>query len=133
MHSDFDIFGNGGIILECGDNIEEINTQSRQRTTLDQQWEEDELIDDIYDVCNEVMTDELLAKYKGRALFDYSLLLVPYMAEEITGSIDDVIELYNKEYDKHRNIANTENGISFYDDAIKKMILSKLKGNLVNK
>lgn len=133
MYSDFDIFGNGGIMLERGDNIEEINTQSRQRTTLDQQWEEDELIDDIYDVCHEVMTDELLAKYKRRALFDYSLLLVPYMAEEITSSIDDVIELYNKEYDKHRNTANAENGISFYDSAIKKMVLSKLKGNLVSK
>lgn len=133
MYSDFDIFGNGGIMLECGDNIEEINTQSRQRTILDQQWEEDELIDDIYDVCHEVMTDELLEKYKRRALFDYSLLLVPYMAEEITNSIDDVIELYNKEYDKHRDIANAENGISFYDNAIKKMILNKLKGNLVSK
>lgn len=99
------------------------------RTTLDGEWNEEELQSDIYDVCVEVMTDKILAQYKYKALHDNNLLKLQYMAEHIASQIDDVIELYNKEYDKHRD----QNcfGIHWYDEAIKGMILRELKGNVV--
>lgn len=103
--------------------------QPEVRTTLDGEWEEDELIEDVYDVCIEVMTPKLLKKYQYRALKDVDLLKPQYMAEHILGQIDDVIELYNKEYDKHRN--ENKFGIIWYDEAISKMIKSELRGNVV--
>lgn len=99
------------------------------RTTLDGEWDEDELRGDIYDVCIEVMTPELLKKYQFRALRDTNLLKPNYMAEHILNQIDDVIELYNKEYDKHRNEKCF--GIKWYDETITSMIKRELKENLV--
>lgn len=103
--------------------------QPVERTTLDGEWTEEELKSDIYDVCTEVMTDKVLSQYKYRALRDGNLLKLQYMAEHITDQIDDVIELYNKEYDKHRE----QNcfGIHWYDEAIKSMIIKELKGNVI--
>ena len=72
--------------------------QPVERTTLDGEWTEEELKSDIYDVCVEVMTDKVLSQYKYRALRDSNLLKLQYMAEHIADQIDDVIELYNKEY-----------------------------------
>lgn len=103
--------------------------QPEVRTTLDGEWEEDELTEDVYDICIEVMTPKLLKKYQYRALKDVNLLKPQYMAEHILGQIDDVIELYNKEYDKHRN--ENKFGIIWYDEAISKMIKSELRGNVV--
>ena len=99
------------------------------RTTLDGEWDEDELRGDIYDVCIEVMTPKLLKKYQFRALRDTNLLKPNYMAEHILNQIDDVIELYNKEYDKHRNEKCF--GIKWYDETITSMIKRELKENLV--
>lgn len=103
--------------------------QPVERTTLDGEWTEEELKSDIYDVCVEVMTDKVLSQYKYRALRDSNLLKLQYMAEHIADQIDDVIELYNKEYDKHRE----QNcfGIHWYDEAIKGMIMKELKGNVI--
>lgn len=99
------------------------------RTTLDGEWTEEELKSDIYDVCVEVMTDKVINQYKFRALRDSNLLKLQYMAEHIADQIDDVIELYNKEYDKHREQKCF--GIHWYDEAIKMMINRELKGNVV--
>lgn len=103
--------------------------QSVKRTTLDGEWTEEELRDDIYDVCVEIMTEIELKKYTGRALHDQNLLKISYMSESISAEIDDVIELYNTEYDKHRQ--ENKFGIYWYDETIKKLIIKKLKGNLV--
>ena len=100
------------------------------RATLDGEWDEHELKSDIYDVCAEVMTEATLKKYTNRALKNAKLLLPDYMNETILNSIDDVIELYNTEYDKHRK--ENKFGIIWYDEAIKKMILKLLKENLVS-
>lgn len=100
------------------------------RTTLDGEWDEDELKSDVYDVCTEVMTEATLKKYTNRALKNVKLLLPDYMNETILNSIDDVIELYNTEYDKHRK--ENKFGIVWYDEAIKKMVLKILKENLVS-
>ena len=98
------------------------------RTTLDGEWDEDELKSDIYDVCTEVMTEAVLKKYTNRALRNSKLLLPDYMHETILNSIDDVIELYNivSNYRK-----DNKSGIVWYDEAIKEMILKLLKENLI--
>lgn len=100
-----------------------------ERSTLDGEWTESELQADIYDVCVEVMTEQLIKRYDGRAIRDQNLLKLQYMAEQIAGEVD-VVELYNKEYDKNRN--KNMFGIIFYDEAIKSIILKKLKENLVS-
>ena len=38
--------------------------QPSVRTTLDGEWTEEELREDVYDVCIETMTDSALKKYK---------------------------------------------------------------------
>lgn len=103
--------------------------QPTVRITLDGEWEEEELRSDIYDVCVEVMTSELLEKYKYRALKNIDILKPHYMNELILNQIEDVVELYNKEYDKHRH--EKYFGIKWYDEAIRNMILKNLKENLV--
>ena len=100
-----------------------------ERCTLDGEWTESELQADIYDVCVEVMTDNLLKRYNGRALRNKDLLKLQYMSEQIAGEID-VVETYNKAYDKNRS--KNQFGIIFYDEAIKSIILKKLKENLVS-
>ena len=115
---------------EFKEKCQEFNMYSPvERTTLDNEWTEQELIDDIYDTCVEIMTPELLKKYEHRALINPDLLKTQYMANTIANQIEDVIELYNKEYDKHRN--ERAFGIRWYDEAIKKMINKKLKENMV--
>ena len=99
------------------------------RVTIDNEWDEDELRSDIYDVCVEVMTPELLWKYKYRALKDKDLLLPQYMTEYIFNQIDNVVDLYNTEYQKHR--AEDSCGIKWYDRAITDMIHKTLERNLV--
>lgn len=104
-----------------------------ERTTLDGEWTEEDLRDDIFDVCAEVMTEKLLKDYEHRALHNRDLLKKQYMADTILNDIEDVIELYNTEVDKHRASFETEHyfGIHWYDEAIKKMVIKKLKENVV--
>jgi hypothetical protein len=100
-----------------------------ERYTLDGEWSESELESDIYDVCVEVITVELIEKYKHRAMLDRDLLKHQYMAEKVLEQVGDVVELYNREYDKNRH--KKVFGIVFYDEAIKRMILKNIKENLV--
>lgn len=100
----------------------------RERVTLDAEWTQEELESDIYDVCAEIMSTEV-KKYEHRALYDRDLLKCQYMTEHLINTIGDVIELYNKEYDKHRD--SKIFGIRLFDDAIKKMIRLELKRNVV--
>lgn len=114
---------------EFVDRCTEILEKQRVRTTLDREWSEDELQDDIYDICVNVMTPKLLDSYKYRALKDRDLLKPHYMSEQILDEVGDVVELYNKEYNKHRN--EKIFGIHWYDEAITRIIKKKLKENLV--
>ena len=102
---------------------------NEEDTTIDGEWTDDELRSDIYDVCTEVMTDNELKRYENRALIDKDLLKKQYMTEHIIQEIGDTIEFYNKQYDKHRN--ENKFGIYLFDDAIKKLIKSELRRNLV--
>lgn len=119
-----------GYEAEFAQKCEEIAMyQPRVRTTLDGEWTEEELKEDVYDVCIEEMTADKLKKYQYRALRNRDLLKPQYMAETILNQINDIIELYNTEYDKHRN--ERKFGIVWYDEAIKSKINKLLKENLV--
>ena len=74
---------------------------SRERMTLDGEWSESELKDNVWDDCNTVLK-EWLIKNSGKTVYDKNLLSVDYLAEHICDE-HDVVEIYNKEYDKHRN------------------------------
>lgn len=102
---------------------------AEERTTLDKEWTYEELHENVYDVCMEHMTDKLLGKYVNKALFNADLLKPQYMADKLLNQIEDLIELYNSEYDKHRNEKCF--GIVWFDEAIKKMITKELRENLV--
>lgn len=100
-----------------------------ERSTYDGEWFEDELKSDIYDVCKEVMTEEFVAKYKHRAVLDRDVLKYQYMAEIISNQIGDVVELYDQEY---ANSGDREVlGITLFDNAIKNMIASNIRENLI--
>ena len=102
--------------------------EQEERTTLDGEWTEEELTSNIYDVCSEIMPTEI-KKYDNRALYDKDLLKRQYMTEHIINIVGDVVELYNREYDKHRD--SKKFGIRLFDDAIKQLIKVELKRNMV--
>lgn len=101
---------------------------SSPRVTLDEEWTEEELADNIYDECVRVLK-EYQEKYKGRALYDTNLLKPQYLAEKIRNENDDLIEIYNKLYDQHRN--ENKFGIYWFDLWIEKQIRHIMTDNLV--
>lgn len=109
--------------------VEGYYTPAKEYSTLDGEWTQSELEEDIYDVCVEVMTDNVINQYKYRALKNKDLLKPNYMAETLKNEIEDVVVLYNTEYDKHRN--EKIFGIHWYDMKIKQLINRRLKENLV--
>ena len=105
-----------------------VQISNKEEMTSDGEWTYSELKDDVYDVCTEVLTQELVKKYKFKAIYDADLLKPQYMTEEILNQIGNPVGLYNKE--NKDNDGNTP-GIYLYDNAIKGMILNKLKENVV--
>ena len=75
--------------------------RSTPRTTLDNEWTEEELRGDIYDECMKLLP-EYEQKYKHKAVYDKDLFKPQYLAEKII-SENDLVEAYNREYDKHRD------------------------------
>ena len=101
---------------------------SSPRTTLDGEWTEEELADDIYDECSKLVR-VYKTKYRNCAVYDNNLYKPQYLAEKIKSESDDLIEIYNKCADKHRN----ENafGIHWFDEWIHEQIKRILNANLV--
>ena len=99
------------------------------RVTLDGEWTHEELSDNIDDECLKLVpTYE--QKYKGRAVYDKNMFSPLYVAERIKNESADLIEVYNKEYDKHRN--EKMFGIHWFDrwieEQVKHIIISNLVG-----
>lgn len=101
---------------------------SNPRTTLDGEWTEEELADNIDSECIKLVP-VYESKYKNRAVYDSDLLKPIYLAEKIKNESGDLIEIYNKEYDKHRN--DKIYGIHWFDEWIKKQIRRIMDNNLV--
>ena len=100
---------------------------SAPRTTLDNEWTEEELSGDVYDECVKLLP-EYEQKYSNRAVYDKDLFKPAYLAEKIT-SENDLIEVYNKEYDKHRD--QNMFGIVWFDKWIASTIRKIMNDNLV--
>jgi len=102
-----------------------------ERTTIDGEWTESELKDDIYDEVKNLLEKQGYAKkFEGRALRDYDLIKVPYLVEYLCNNFN-VIETYNKNYDKHRNDKPMKFGIHYFDEAVVTQIKKTLNENLI--
>lgn len=106
-----------------------------ERTTLDGEWTEQELKDDIWDEANKFLNGTKESKgwletHKGRAMRDTDLCKVQYLVEDICTRYD-MIEVYNKVVDMHRNDENKLFGIAYFDQIARAEIEKTLKQNLV--
>lgn len=107
-------------------------TGNRHRTTLDGEWTEEELKEDIYDEAVRILKeDKVVENSKYKALYDRDLLLPEYIVENICDRFD-LIEVYNKAYDMHRNDKPMKFGIRYFDELARKEIRKILKENEVN-
>ena len=124
---------------DFGEQVEMLNMYQGnvERTTLDGEWTESELREEIYSDVKAVLngddkTKGWIESNKHKAVFDTDLIKAEYLTEKISNEID-VIELYNKAYDKHRNDERKLFPIHYYSEELKKVIKKVLRDNLVNK
>lgn len=97
--------------------------------TIDKEWSEDELSGDVSDeVLKYYNKHDVQEKYKDRALYDRNLLLPQYMTEKITSQYD-LIQEYNKQYDKRKS--EKKFGITYFDEWVISLISKLLKENIV--
>lgn len=106
-----------------------------ERTTLDGEWTEQELKDDLWDEANKFLNGTKESKgwletHKGRTMRDTDLCKVQYLVEDICTRYD-MIEVYNKVVDMHRNDENKLFGIAYFDQIARAEIEKTLKQNLV--
>lgn len=107
-----------------------------ERTTIDGEWTESELKDDIYDEAHMILHGEpgkntgWLAFNLGRAVYDNDLLKEEFIVENICERYD-LIEVYNRAYDLHRNDKPMLFGIHYFDELVQAEIKKLLKNNLV--
>ena len=101
---------------------------SNPRTTIDDEWTEEELADNIDDECIKLL-DVYRGKYVNKAVYDSNLLKPAYLAEKIKSESEDPIEIYNSEFDKHRNDGIF--GIHLFDRWIERQVRRILNSNLV--
>ena len=111
--------------------------ENTERTTLDAEWTEQALLDEIRDEAIKLLEGDSenrgwleRSKAKYKALYDKDLIKPEYLAEKIIDEYD-CIELYNKEVDKHRNDAEKDYGINHFDRLIRKKMNKLLKDNIV--
>jgi hypothetical protein len=100
-----------------------------ERTTLDGEWTESELIDSISDEAIKILKD-WLPKHQGRIRKDKDLDYAEFLVNKLVDE-SDVVEEYNKAVDKHRNDEKQLFGIVYFDEWTDKNLLRILKENLV--
>lgn len=124
---------------EFRDKIEEIAYYQGdiERTTLDGEWTESELKDCLWDTAHKYLHGEngktgWLAFCLGRAIKDESLLKEEFIVEDICSRYD-LIEVYNKLLDMHRNDKKKLFGIAYFDQISQEEVAKLLKNNLITK
>ena len=106
---------------------------SRERTTLDGEWTESELKDNVWDDCNKAINEwKERNKNKVLALYDEDLLLPDFLSEMICTE-EDLIERYNKLANKHRLDEKRLFNIAYFDNWCADIAGKKLKNNIVKK
>ena len=123
---------------EFRDAVEEIAYYQGdvERTTIDNEWTESELKDDIYDEANHILNGfngavGWIKKHEGRALKDPDMLKPEYIVEDICERFD-IIEVYNKAVHLHRNDKPRKFGIVYFDELVHAEVNKMLKNNLVS-
>lgn len=106
-------------------------TGNKERYTLDGEWSESELEADLQDEAM-LLLRVWTEKNKFRAVKDKDLLYPEFLANKVMEE-NDLIEMYNKAYDKHRNDKDRKFGIHYFDDVIKTKMNKLLKENLITK
>lgn len=106
-----------------------------ERLTLDHEWTEADLRDDVWDEANKYLNGTKDAKgwvekNKGRLMRDPDLCKVEYLVEDICNRYD-LIEVYNRAVDLHRNDKEKLFGIAYFDQLARAEIVKTLKNNLV--
>jgi hypothetical protein len=108
-----------------------------ERTTLDGEWTEEDLKDDVWDEANKILngdkkkgTKGWIEQHEGRAVKDIDLLKVEYMVEDICSRYD-IIEVYNKAVDYNRNNPEKKFGICYFDELVRAEVNKVLKNNLL--
>jgi hypothetical protein len=125
---------------EFGEKVLEIQSYYQgniERTTIDGEWTESELKDDLYSEALHILngTDGKpgwLEKHKNCALLDKDLTFVEYLVEHICSKYD-MIEVYNRCYDLHRNDKPMMFGIHYFDEVAREEVIKTLNNNLVAK
>lgn len=108
-----------------------------ERYTLDREWTEEELKDDVMDEAIRLLkgtTDKpgWVEKTKDRAKIDTDLDYPEFLANRVIDEYD-LVEEYNKQVDKHRNDENKKFGIHYFDEWCIKIMEKILKDNLLTK
>lgn len=108
-----------------------------KRTTLDNEWTDEELDGILYDEVLKILNGEdgskgWLEKNKYKAIKDNTLTKPEFIVNDIKDRYD-LIEVYNRAYDMHRNDEKRLFGIQYFIDLCKDEINKILRNNLVNK
>lgn len=105
-----------------------------ERTTLDGEWTESELKDDVYDETVKILNGHggvkgWLEVNKGRAVKDVQMTKAEFIANKIADTYDLVV-VYNNVADKHRNDEHRMFGIHYFDELVHIEVNKILKANL---
>lgn len=112
--------------------------ENTEKCTIDGEWTEDELRDDIWDEAKKILhgdgkTKGWIEKNQYRFISDKSVLHEEFLVNRVLDNIEyDAIELYNSEYSKHNNDTDKLFGIHYFDEAVRKEMEKILKDGLVN-
>ncbi len=100
---------------------------SQNRTTLDGEWEYDELLGVLTDETDKKVK-EFNEKNQFRAVKDKELTYTEFIVNKICDE-HDLIELYNDEYDKHRNDTEKVFNIHHFENRVHSIIDRIFKDN----
>jgi len=122
---------------EFKNKIEEIAYYQgdQERTTIDGEWTEEELKDDVYSEALKILNGDKQTKgwlelNKGRALKDTNLDKPEFIVTNICDRFD-LVEVYNRAYDIHKNDKPRLFGIHYFDELARADVKKVLKENLV--
>ena len=115
--------------------ISNLGVKPEERLTLDREWTEQELKEDLLDEAEKLLNgkDKIkgwIEKHKYRVLKDETLIHSEFLVNKIMEE-NDLIEIYNKAYDKHRNDKPRKFGIVYYDEELNKIMTKILNDNLL--
>lgn len=110
-----------------------------ERETIDGEWTEGELKSDLWDEANKLLNGYedngkkvvgWLEKHKGRLLKNEDLTHTEFVVNDIIDRYD-LVEVYNRAYDIHKNDKPRLFGIHYFDELARAEVLKVLNGNLV--